>query len=254
MKNLMYGFILLLAVFISSCSGSDEGSSVISITATYHQLDGGFYLVSDIGEKLYPEENGISYDLTDGDRVTVSYTILGEDPDGIYDYYIQINAINKMLMRDMFIFDEATTDEVRDSIGNNPIYLINAWIVDDYLTVAFEMPISNTAHIVNLVEDLTEDKTDLGATILHLKQNGNDIPTTEYMGWGVASFNISALKDQANSGETSAVITIRGTNTDGTAISYSTNLIYYFAGETSLRIRNIGLGDLGKQSEIIELK
>ncbi len=244
MKRLIYVCSFLLAIVASSCN-DDEGYSLdnyIISSATYRQLDGAFYLVNDNGETLWPEANNVSTDLFyDGDRVTVNYTALGADPNGYYDYIVEINNMEKMLTKDMLIFDETTTDFQRDSVGRDPIVISGAWVVDDYLTLTFEMPIAYTTHMITVVEDLTLNATDDGAIILALRQNDFNAPLTGYVGWGIASFNIAALKDQVAEGTTSLKIALRSTNEGGGDIDYETVIDYDFGPEAepaSVKIPN----------------
>ncbi|MFV0365370.1 MAG: hypothetical protein ACK5JS_02560 [Mangrovibacterium sp.] len=234
MKNLVYGLMFLVGLTVSSCNNDDDGYSLddyVITAATYHQLDGAYYLVNDNGETLWPAASDFMYSsFEDGDRVTVNYTVLGEDPDGYYDYYVSVNGMELMLTKDMVIFDETTTQEQRDTIGSDPIEINNAWIAGDYLTLVFEMPLSYTTHLVNVVDDLALDKTDTGATILELTHNDFDAPSTGYFGWGIASFNISDLKNQAE-GENSMVIALRATDEYGAKVDYATTLLYEFDGE-----------------------
>ena len=49
----------------------------------------------------------------------------------------KIRDIQRVLIKPILTFNEATTDTERDSIGNAPVNLGLAWITDDYLTVSF---------------------------------------------------------------------------------------------------------------------
>lgn len=234
MKKLVYGFLamMLLGVGATSCSSDDEGYSLgdyVIAPATYHQLDDYFYLVNDDGESLWPAANQthISF-LEEGDRVTVNYTILGDDPNGDYTYYVRVNGIEQMLTKDMLIFDETTTTQERDSVGSDPVSITSAWIVDDYLTLTFEMPLAYTTQFVNVIEDLTLDKTDDDAVILELTHNYFNAPLSGYSAWGIASFDISALKEQ---GEDSINIALRARDDSGNAIDYDNRLVYDFSND-----------------------
>ncbi|MFV0507401.1 MAG: hypothetical protein ACK5L5_12000 [Bacteroidales bacterium] len=232
MKNLLYTTMILLSLGLSSCN-KDEGNSLgeyVISSATFHSLDAAYYLTNDNGETLWPAAGVLKpKDIADKDRVIVNYTKLGKDPDGQYDQEVKVNEIGKMLTKDMLIFDENTTEEVRDSIGNSPVRINGAWIVDDYLTVSFEMPIAYTTHLVNVVEDLTLEKTADGARILELKQNDNEQPLVGYWNWGIASFDISALQEQATD---SMLIALQAINADGDMVSYKETLNYKFDGSS----------------------
>ncbi|MFV0520823.1 MAG: hypothetical protein ACK5MI_00115 [Mangrovibacterium sp.] len=250
MKRLIYLFALIAALGMTSCNDDDGYSldDVVITAATYHQTDGYFYLVNDDGQSLWPAA-GIGYypGFEDGDRVTVNYTPLGKDPDGVYDLYVRLNAMDEMLTKDMVQFDETTTQNVRDSIGYDPIYIDNAWIVDDYLTVVFEFPATYAISMVNIVDDKTLDKTEDGATILELNLNSFDAPYIGYTGWGVASFNILKLRDEAD-GASSINIALRSRDDNGEYVNYSSNITYYF-GDKEPRKNTISLNKFETSKE-----
>ena len=52
-----------------------------------------------------------------------------------YDYYVAINDIDTVLVKNII----PITPETADSIGNDPVNIIDMWTSDEYLTIQFEM-------------------------------------------------------------------------------------------------------------------
>ncbi|MBK3519430.1 NigD1/NigD2 family lipoprotein [Carboxylicivirga marina] len=216
MKKFKYGvFLILLGLLIFSCN-DDDGYSVGDFwvtTGTIIETGDYFYVVTDGGDALWPSATNVPPSkLEDGMRVLVNYTILGDADDSeIYDYYVKINGTSELLTKPIFNFDETTSEEVKDSIGNDPITILDTWFTDDYLNVEFQYGGGWSIHYVNLVKDTENLTTEEGEIILELKHNKNDDPYN-YLQWGIASFDISELKQ---AGQNSIDLFVRSLDKEG---------------------------------------
>ncbi len=191
-------------LFFTSCSNDDDGYSLGDFwlsSGTVTKDAESFHITTDDGTILWPSATAVDPSfLEDGMRVIVNYTILGDaDDDERYDHYVKVNRITEILTKPVFKFTEETTQEVIDSIGHDPVTIIDTWFTDDYLNVEFEYGGGGGIHFINLVHNSEESETDEGEVILELKHNKNGDPYNVRQ-WGIASFDVSSFKsDESNS-------------------------------------------------------
>ncbi len=226
-------------MLFSSCD-DDDGYSLdnYAITiGTFMSTGEYYYIETDGGYTLWPSASNISADKhEDGDRIMVNFTILEEgDENDTYDYYVKINSTASILTKAIFNFNEETTQEEKDSIGNDPVTIHDTWFTDDYLNVEFEYGGGYATHFINLVKDSTDLETENGEIILELKHNKNGDPYN-YSQWGIVSFDISELKKE---GENSVDIFLRSIDSDG-QYSYNKVLTYDYSSEESTSQASIG--------------
>ncbi len=217
MKSLKITMLLALVGLLTFSCSDDDGYSLGDFwvtTGTVFETDDYFYIETDGGDMLWPSASNVSPgSLDDGMRVLVNYTILGDAGDNpSYDYYVKINGVSELLTKPIFNFDETTSEEVRDSIGNDAVTITDTWFTNDYLNVQFEYGGGpGFIHYINLVKDTEDLETENGEIILELKHNKNNDPYN-YLQWGIASFDISELQE---SGQTSVDIFVRSLNKEG---------------------------------------
>ncbi|WP_163710157.1 NigD1/NigD2 family lipoprotein [Mangrovibacterium lignilyticum] len=229
MKLFKNGFILaLISIFLISCSDDDDYSlgKYWITTGTVVKTTDYFFITTDGGDNLWPSATNVSPDeLEDGLRVFVNYTILGDANDGEgYDYYVKVNSLSEILTKPIFNFTAETTEEVKDSIGNDAVTIVDTWFTNDYLNVQFEYGGGmGYTHFINLVKDTEDLETDEGAIILELKHNKNGDPYS-YLQWSVASFDISELQED---GQSSVDIYVRALDKEG-AYQYNKVLTYEY--------------------------
>ncbi len=217
MKKFKFGVLLaLIGIITFSCSDDDDGYSLGDFwvtTGTVVKTTDYFYVITDGGDDLWPAATNVSPgSLEDGMRILVNYTILGEDTEGNYDFLVKINGISELLTKPIFNFDETTSAEVKDSIGYDAVTITDTWFTDDYLNVQFEYGGGpGFIHFINLVKDTEDLTTENGEIILELKHNKNGDPYN-YLQWGIASFDISEIKDM---GQSSVDIFLRSLDKEG---------------------------------------
>ncbi len=186
-------------VLFSACDDNDDNfEDVWLTTGTIVNSNDDFYILTDGGSVFSPTNLGSMADeYENGLRVLFNYSEAKEATDNAdYDYYIKVVDIQEMLTKPVFKFTEETTPDIIDSIGHNPIHIVDTWITDDYLNVQFEYWAYNEIHFVNLVYDSEMPKTEEGEYLLELRHNANNDYYKDWS-WGVASFNIEEFQDEA---------------------------------------------------------
>lgn len=195
MKHFLWTGLLgvILSCGLSSCDDDEDGyyipysyavgdMVVEEGHAPYIQLDDKKTLFPSNGDRLP------SYLTKNGQRVIVNFSFLDEQREG-YDYYILVNDIDSVLVKNII----PITPETTDSIGNDPVNLLNMWSSDKYLTIQFEMRgAGNEKHMINLVRDYSQAAAPDSEGYLHLNlrhNRRNDLDVNHYL-WGVASFRL----------------------------------------------------------------
>lgn len=219
--------VLLSALVLLSCE-KDDGYSLNDYwltTGTFIATSDYFYIITDDGDKLWPSASNINAsDHDDGDRVIVNYTILQDAPeDSPYTYYVKVNNTSDILTKNLYTFTAETPEAEKDSIGNDPITIVDTWFTDDYINVEFEYGGGLGIHFVSLVKDESDLTTDDGDIILELKHNDNNDPYN-YKQWGIASFDLSELQV---AGQESVSIYVRALDKDGN-YQYNKVLLYEY--------------------------
>ncbi len=230
MKQLLLLMSMVLGLFVyTSCEEDDDHYSLDKFwlsSGTITKTTDYYYVTTDGGSVLWPAASSVneSY-LEDGMRILVNYTILDDGAtDDIYDYYVKINDVDEILTKPYFEFTEETPVDIIDSIGNDPIKILDTWFTGDYLNVEFNYGGGVGLHFVNLVYDATNPVVDeTGEIILELKHNDNGDPYS-YVQWGVASFDISGLQQEDVS---ELKLLIRSNYPDG-EYDYNKVLIYNY--------------------------
>lgn len=154
-----------------------------------------------------------SFFLENGRRVIINFSLLQENYMG-YDYYIAINDIDTVLVKNII----PITPETADSIGNDPVNILDMWTSDEYLTIQFEMKgAGEKKHMVNVVRDfsLSENPDKDNYMQLEFRHNTEDDPQIERRLWGIASFRLKDLAPQESnlSGLKIKVNTFKGEKT-----------------------------------------
>ncbi|NDV47561.1 hypothetical protein D0T49_10930 [Paludibacter sp. 221] len=188
-------FLLLFTVFMVSCK--DDGYSL-----DYYWIDiatventgqrSAFYFRLDDNTLMFTAASNFYnyYRPKDGQRIIANYTILNDKPEGsAYDHDVRLNDVFEVLTKEVY----SITPETEDSIGNDPINIVDMWIGNDYLNVEFEFKGLNKVHFINLVSDANKTYTD-GKVHLEFRHNAyGDMPS--YRRRGIVSFNLKSLQE-----------------------------------------------------------
>lgn len=128
-------------------------------------------------------------------RAFIYFSVLGDstqiDTKG-YDYAIRVNRIDSVLTKSIA---KDLGDKNDEFYGNDPVWMKNIWIEDNYINFQFESYFNGeTKHFLNLVK-----MDDAGTYELEFRHNAyNNL--SGGLGWGLASFKLDELPD--TNGET----------------------------------------------------
>jgi hypothetical protein len=133
-------------------------------------------------------------------RVLANYEILSDKDKSKKVYEVKVNGfyqlLSKPLVNESFILEDEAAR--RDSIGNDPFCVVDAWFGGDYLNIDFNLYYSRSSgkkHMINLIYDDTRQVSD--TLYLTLRHNAyGEIPGEGhllYHDWGRASFQIAGL-------------------------------------------------------------
>lgn len=202
MKKLAFGILMGLLVAFTSCLDDDDGYSLgdywIGFGIYKGDGEGTVSLVMDNGYVLIPSAysgSGWFHNFSDGDRVLVNYTILDEDETSSSEerFFVKVNDISDVLMKGIMDI----TEEIEDSIGNDPIIVEEAWLSDSLLNFRLKYWGYNKTHFLNLVKEPGELTADDQPFQLELRHNANDdqesIPFTAYVSFSLNSLRIDGL-------------------------------------------------------------
>ncbi len=177
-KLITLSLLFAIAIGFTSCLDDDDNYSVI--IGTYRTIDeDGFYFEIEQEDKIvtmYPGDtrNFFDREIPDGQRVFIYYDLLDEKEPG-YDYNAKIYGIDKILTKDIIPITEAT----EDSIGNDPIDIVNCRISLDkefihmkfqYYTVNY----SQISHMLNMVTPEIEEESQDEFIHLEFRHNAYD--------------------------------------------------------------------------------
>lgn len=201
MKHMLWTGLLgvILLCGLTSCGDDEDGYYVpYSYAVGDMVVEEGHspYILLDDKKTMFPSNGDRlpSYLTKNGKRVIVNFTFLDGQREG-YDYYIVVNDIDSVLVKNVI----PITPETTDSIGNDPMNILSMWTSEKYLTVQFETRgLGREKHMINLVRDYSEAATldEEGYLHLNLRHNRMDDPDLDHFLWGVASFRMDDIKSE----------------------------------------------------------
>jgi hypothetical protein len=152
--------------------------------------DNNFEICIDNGDTLVPISNNVHHFMNeDSQRVIVNYTILDEVGQSKQKFWVKINNINDVLMKDVI----EVTETKSDSIGNDPVNIDDIWISKNFLNIEFIYLGGEKTHFINLTRQ-QGDISDLSQPIeLELKHNANG-DSLRYNLMGIVTFDLKKLK------------------------------------------------------------
>jgi hypothetical protein len=198
MKKLVFSLVVGLLFVFTACNDDDGyslgqywvGFGVVSDVDSYK-------IVLDDGEVLYAiafpaGHPGEDHEFKNGDRVYVNFTILGDKTNEAGDvvaYNVKINSLKSVLTKGILNI----TEEIEDSIGNDPIIVKEWWVANDMLNFQLKYYGRYQTHFINLVKQSGDLSLENQPFELELRHNANDdsedIPYTAFV-----SFNLDSLQ------------------------------------------------------------
>ena len=188
------GYLLMgLIVFLATgCLKDNEESEYYQYTLGVVEGNSAttFMILTDGGERIRPVEfQPINYEIEAGKRVLVKFTLLEESETDAYDYTVKVASISNVLTKSIVIANE----ELRDTIGNDPVAINWLSIGNDFLNVDFAFWADSKPHYFDLVLDSTKQDKE-GFITLNFHHNAkDDVKYTKYS--GLMSFPLEMLKD-----------------------------------------------------------
>lgn len=193
MKRMLFLFSALLALAAVSCSVNDDEGE-------YYQyrlgiIEGSsaatFTILTDDGYRLKPSEFLSSgYEIVDGKRVLVQFAIVSEAESSEVDYEVKVAMIENVPVKDII----SANEEVRDSLGNDPVTISALTMGNGYLNVQFSFYGQDAdKHYLYMVYD--EEKQDKeGYIALDFHHNAHDdIKASPYS--GLFSFPVAQFEE-----------------------------------------------------------
>lgn len=197
--------MLIASVFLATgCLEDDDYYSLSDMWVgfgIFQETDSnasGYKIVMDNDDLLIPASTNFNvfHYVEDGDRVLVNYTILDDnssDGEDATEYYIKLNSVKKILMKG--ILD--VTEENNDSIGNDPLEVIDVWANDSLLNFELKYWGNSKVHYINLVKEPGELTSENQPVELELRHNarGDDesIPYKAFVSFKLGELEISGL-------------------------------------------------------------
>uniref|UniRef100_UPI003216C7A3 NigD1/NigD2 family lipoprotein n=1 Tax=uncultured Draconibacterium sp. TaxID=1573823 RepID=UPI003216C7A3 len=202
MKKILIGMVVVMAFAFTAClDDNDENYSLNDMWAGFGVLkveESGSYLIYlDSKEVLVPVASGYQgwqEDYENGDRIWVNYTILDQDlADSKPRYYVKVNAIESVLMKGILDI----TPEIEDSIGNDPIVVLNHWITDSLISFKLKYWGYDEIHFLNLVKQpgvITEEDQPIQLELRHNANNDDKVmPYTAFVSFSMNDLRIEGL-------------------------------------------------------------
>lgn len=223
---LLFSLITSIGLGFSSCNNSDDESRYLSYTTVNDAT--AKTLILDADSSILVAEQGSEIlgtsNWTDRKRLILDYTVLRSD-ESRKTRYVKINNYYSVLTKNPIKLSTLNTQELRDSIGYDPVNLQGAWFASGYLNINFVLYRQSPTlkHMINLVVD--DSKTTADEIFVELKHNAfRDFQS--YPAQGNASFD---LKDYLTTPKASVKVYL-SRNTYGPSGTYKTDTLTYTGG------------------------
>ena len=150
MKQLTFPLIIILSLILSCCMTDDDaetyyievgnlvGSSLSSLT-----------IETDQGNTLFPVSIPSGYEIEDGQRVLVQYSVINTESTVTNGLNVDVISIQDFYVKNILV----ANDEVRDTLANDPVTISSLWISKDYLNLEFTFLGNDTIHYFDVVYD-----------------------------------------------------------------------------------------------------
>lgn len=194
-KMLRFCLVGLLAISVFSCDLFDDdesgkywiGFGVIDVKSASE-----YTIKMDDGSELFPRDSRYHWDEDeDSTRVLVNFTIVEDKKvdNNTEEYYVRVNSVKTILFKGILDI----TEEIEDSIGNDPIHVRDVWTVNNMLTFKLDYYGNGMVHYVNLVKQPGEITADDEPIQLELRHNNRD-DAPNYRMSAFVTFDLSTLQ------------------------------------------------------------
>ncbi len=195
MKRIYFFLAVILTLLATSCQHDDDAYSLgkfwIGLGVLENPEAGTPLVRLDNGVLLYPIAGELPLSEESPLRVKINYTILADKKisnEG-NEYYVRINSLQKILTKPII----SLTPAMEDSIGNDPIRVVDAWISPNhFLNFDLRFYGNYKVHFINLTQsELPQQGDDPVVLELRHNRNGDD---ELYLFRAFVSFHLSALQ------------------------------------------------------------
>lgn len=188
--------VLIISTIFSSCSKNEDYYSLNDVWLSLGIMDtnndyGYDYLVyCDNGDTLFPAASDVPYfNAKDSQRVLVNFTILDGVGTTAQKYYVKINNLQEVLLKDPIEATAANTD----SLGHDSITINNLWIAKDMMNIECTYLGGIEQHYINLTYT-TNDSGQIEQPIeLEFRHNANNDNAKALLS-GIVSFRLNKLQ------------------------------------------------------------
>src|SRR5690554_7703946 len=193
MKRMLFLFSDLLALAAVSCSVNDDDGEYYQyrLGIIEGSSDATFTILTDDGYRLKPTEFlSNDYEIVDGKRVIVQFSIVAEVESSEIDYEVKMAMIEDIPVKDIIIANE----EVRDSLGTDPATISALSLGNGYLNVQFSFYGQKAEkHYLYMVYDEEKQEKE-GFITLDFHHNAHDdIKSSPYS--GLFSFPVAQFEE-----------------------------------------------------------
>ena len=195
MKRMLFLFSALLALAAVSCSVNDDDGEYYQyrLGIIEGSSDATFTILTDDGYRLKPTEFlSNDYEIVDGkQRVIVQFAIVSEAESAEIDYEVKVALIENVPVKTIITANE----EVRDSLGNDPVSISALTLGNGYLNVQFSFYGQKAEkHYLYMVYDEEKQEKE-GFITLDFHHNAHDdIKSSPYS--GLFSFPLEQFEEE----------------------------------------------------------
>jgi len=235
MKKILFLLFAGLFVAFTGCNEDDDSYSLGDIWLGFGIVENAesFKIVMDNGDILLPvafagyyqgyeNEKHQSHPIVKaGDRVLVNYTVLDDklNADGkVEAYYVKVNSAEKILMKGIL----EITEENEDSIGNDPIIVMDHWVSNNLLNLKLKYWGQQKVHFINLVKEPGQLTAAKQPFLLELRHNDNDdnesIPYISFVSFQLDSLEVA--------GTDTITFKVSSTDYDGNTVTFTKGYRY----------------------------
>lgn len=220
MKTLFkFSLIAFLAVTLFSCDLFENDNDSGKYWVGFGLIDvgsGDYTIKMDDGSVLFPTDGKYHWDEDeDSTRVLVNYTIMDEKVvnDEKEEYYARVNSLKEILFKGILDI----TEEIEDSIGNDPVHVKDVWTVNNMLTFKLDYyGSSGKVHYINLVKQPGEITPESEPVQLELRHNDRD----DQPNYHLSAFVTFKLDSLQIAGQDSVMFQVTGKDFEGEVFEY----------------------------------
>ncbi len=176
MKKLTFFLLAVLGIMLYSCLDDDDdnGNNYWIGIGTIVGSENNFVIELDEEDSIKPVLNPIAWlespkwgdDIYSGSRILINFSIFEKEfnKDGsVKQYQVRINDFQRILKKDIVTLTAANAD----SIGNDPIIVLDHWVTDSLLNLKLKFWGNDKTHFLNLGQQENTQETPINLELRH---------------------------------------------------------------------------------------